>query len=281
MKVLERLKLYSSLISKNSIVKNVYFDRISVSEKRLWQVGVKLNLQFKNLSQNIYDKIDGCGTSSSLPIALEIALSESFERWAFDRFSNQFQTTFGMAAYLKGNDDRVRNQAIRDAQERELIHAFWKGELCKYDFEVQENTLILKYPNQLFYVVITYSIQKNGTVVYGFGAGDSKSSALSHAEIERSRNKFLNERISSISDSLSLDLFEKRMIHYSTQEGLHEYLQHISVQGQREVRTFTIPRIVYDAELIGDWSKFCSVWCYKTDKVLFCESDDSLNLPIF
>jgi hypothetical protein len=220
----------------------------------------------------IYGHVDGTGTSVWKRHAIYKAISEAFERWAFYQVSRSSEyerfgfhidpSTSGMAAHPGPGRCLARGAALLEAKERWSLQAWWSGILPVVEQSQDAFEIKTPWPNT-YVALLRKSCQwlEENRFVYGFAAGATWERALIRARVELGRNEnvILNWVRKGSNRPQPIDLFEKRLVFFSSEEG--------SMLFSRALRTSISitscsekPELLVDSQLVGSWTDHATVW---------------------
>lgn len=225
---------------------------------------------YKN-KNSFYGNATGTGTDKYLNIALYKSISESLERWAyFECLKNKSHGTTecvsstGFAAYPGFTSKRARHYAYMEAVERWGISHWWQDKLgC---VKINDNAIEIVSPIENTSTVIVWSdLEKTHFRVYGFAAAINRKLALEKSYIELYRNQRIFEK--SLISTKGSNVCEIRYKYFSSGDGKHFFDEKIFDSESRSV-SVPHPKLLIDKEVVGNWSKFTTVWrCLFEDKM--------------
>lgn len=229
----------------------------------------------------LYEKAEGGGTNRSEVVARHMAVSEALERWAYFASSDSplrgrlgfdiDDSTTGMAAFPGITNTPARLQACREAVERWTILEWWRGSLAATPIAFSDTRLggiELGGPFGHWTTVILWADSGHhaGGRVYGFAAGKRREAATCKAMIELTRNARALAGFNSRNDSNSLhpsDLKhpnERRLIFFAAGEGRERFQERVEHSASGGFTAPAKPRCLVDAEVVGPWSRYATVW---------------------
>ncbi len=222
-------------------------------------------------TSNLYGSCEATGTDKYFQIAFWKCISELVERWAFHNLLKNNSVAFGMdidatstgfAALPCWPKSAAREIAYCEAIERWAISMWWRGQLSAFlevspkldgDIGVAKISISENIGN----VVIVF--KKNVSddkifYIYGFAYGKTLRGAISKASVELFRNeKVLLQNNAAEAKSVS----DIRLKYFSTEEGFLHFFSKVGSIG----RIFnSIPNLIVDSEVPGEWSQFATVW---------------------
>jgi len=271
------LKAHNSPIEKINVIEIKNSDGSKYFEAHGW---LKAKIKYKDTEKsNLYGSCDATGTDKYLQIAIWKCISELIERWAFNQLltTNSLEygididaTSTGFAALPCWPNKSVRKIAYGEALERWAISNWWRNNLMAY----RENDLSLKndftiltinIPKKVGYVVITYkksNLNKRSFYCYGFAYGKDIKNASFKASIEMYRNEKV---LAAHNGSELISINDKRLIYFSTEAGFENFNSKIQSKIDSYIKP---PPPIVDCEVIGDWSRFATVWrCLLPDTI--------------
>lgn len=235
----------------------------------------------------LFSDAAGSGTDASPLLARHKAISEAIERWAHmhvlrhgtpalhgfdvDPSSN------GMAAFPGWHARQARRHALLEAAERFNLLQWWEGRLAARECHspypgVQAAILCSEAPGV---TALLFRMSPDSVAGYGHAAGATFAEAARRAlgELERHHAavRILHAAPAGARTPLSdkAHPIEQRSYHFSTPEGHEHFLERLR---SRTTRPLLRPRLVFDGEIRGPWSRFAHVWrvCYQppTDRFL-------------
>ena len=220
--------------------------------------------------RGIYSDADGTGSAPTPSVARHKAISEALERWAYDcafngpervRFGFDLDpTSSGMAAFPGLVTGAARKAALAEAIERSCLIA-WSTGLVSSRFASTEwpgvHAVEIDSPAGGSCVIL-YRRSPAGCYVYGHAAADSFTGACERALVELGRNERVMARRCASGEAVApANLFERRCLYYSTEEGHARFLGRV---GATPPALRWRPRIVIDTEIPGPWSAYATVW---------------------
>ncbi len=238
----------------------------------------------------LFSAATGSGTDASPMIARFKAVSEAMERWAqmaviskgdgarygfdVDPSSN------GMAAFPGWRARQARVAARMEASERFNLLSWWEGRLsaaeCASPYPgVRAAVLCSDAPG---ITVILFRVYPDGQASYGHAAGETFAEACERAAAELERHRAAIRFTALVPAGLTRQLspsahpIEKRCLYFSTPEGHEFFLERLRT---RVKRPLLAPRLVFDGQIRGPWSRFSHVWrvCYTPPSERFLSDD--------
>jgi len=229
----------------------------------------------------VFGSIDGTGLDKNPLHARFKAISEAIERWAFfstvhsteaKRYAFDYDSTSnGMAAFPGFFTRQCRPYALCEAIERYSLYAMWDGKLGMEeifpDTKVPTRVYRILHPFDSHEVVIVRRESNKGFTVWGYGGAGSIKTALESAILEMERSRILLERYYKQNPGMEAgdlsavpDMMERRLVYFSMPEGVSEFDTKFAACSSTELGRQTKPKVVFDGELKGPWSKYASVW---------------------
>jgi hypothetical protein len=263
------------LSAQGGPVRSLECGTTTVMGQRVFQANAYLrdDLRSRSIPNVVFGNPDGTGTASRPAVARHKAVSEALERWAH-RVLHQspegacygFQidpSSNGMAAFPGVFPWEARTLALAEAAERYSLIAWWSGATDAWPVgEVWPGVECFRLENQISHheVVILHALAGPGLHAFGFGAGDNQHKACLHAAVELVRSQYVLQRHARLvrhgRQVPVRGLFERRFLHFSSDQGHAEFRQRLERPKWRSVE----PRIVFDGEIPGPWSDFACVW---------------------
>lgn len=230
------------------------------------------NIVPKRKATALFAIADGSGTHTSVSVARHIAVSEALERWAMISVSQTAQrasygfdldpTSNGMAAFPGLMAKQARRFAWLEAVERHCLFGWWEG-LYRGIFRTTRwdeiHAIQIEGPFAEQAVVLYGPTQDGNRYIYGHAAGADFEEAVLRAIIELKRHEAALTHYSGRDPTRRL---ERRALYFSRPEGFAEFWQRVkddSLNLSPGVRPAP-PRVVYDGEIPGPWSKYTHVW---------------------
>lgn len=223
----------------------------------------------------VFSDAAGSGTAESPMVARFKAVSESLERWAHmavissdDRNRYGFDedpSSNGMAAFPGLRARQAREAAVYEAAERFNILSWWEGRLgateCPTPWAgVTAAVLCSEVPGV---TTILFRRSPQGHVAYGHAAGPDFRTACLRAAAEMERHDLVLRHyalahVGTPMDSLAIaHPIERRSVYFSQDEGHEFFLQKLRSRPTKETLR---PRMVFDGEIRGPWSRYANVW---------------------
>jgi len=274
---------YAKLLKNPHIIENVSIRSLQrmFSNAIEFEAYVKLNplLKPKWSKAELYGNADGTGSATQKNIAVYKAISEAIERWAFyqsiennkeDYGFDVEPTTTGLAAYPGMFARQARKFAVLEAIERWVICNWWDGNLPAIAlsalFEgLSAISIETIFEDQKLCTAIVWNskFDINFGAAYGFSTRSNRKDAYLHAltEMNRSIEALEKERKKSSKErSAFKDLFERRVLYFSTIEGRKKFLEKVDISLGNSARINIKPKVLIDKELKGPWEKYTTVW---------------------
>jgi len=218
----------------------------------------------------MYGSADGAGNADIAAVAQHKAISEALERWALvetrrsgndslygfdiDRCSN------GMAAY-PGFAWQAKRQARLEALERFALIGWWGGYLPAHERPSgfpNISMLRIDHGQEGGEVVVVCHKTAAGFYSYGHSSGSTLAAATSKALVELARNEFAVSRYRAAGSLAPVQhYFERRLLHFSTQEGHTEFLARGTNQPSKPRPKW---KTIFNGEIPGPWSQWATVW---------------------
>lgn len=253
-----------------------------LNQEENFETAVRLCKKLKNSEihvSKIYSNYDGAGASRFKNHSLYKAISEGIERWAFYESSegelekkygfDVNPSTCGMSSLPELFPFWVRKLAKEEAVERFSIHAFNRKNLPVQELPSKiENLRIFRILNNINDCEVVMLSYFNGKFyVYAFSCKKTIENCLAHAFVELARNERVLTRFYENPISMNnLELSDKRLVFFSTEDGNLEFLEKIKSCPKSIKET---PKLILDKEIKGPWSKYAITWRY-----LFADSYD-------
>lgn len=225
----------------------------------------------------IYGNAHGTGSGESRDDAVNRAISEAIERWAYHETFNSTPrkygfdidpTSAGMAAFPGFLGLRARKAAYYEAVERWALREWWSGKLPCRDYHFLQqlgiNTLEIQTPfHDVKVVVLFRESAKFKFVSYGFAAHKSLEKAAYKAQIEEHRNYLLLEDVCLQKDEYNnpnTTIEERRLLYFSSPPGHNMFLD-MARRASRISGDYIQekPKKLVDKKVKGPWSKYASV----------------------
>jgi hypothetical protein len=217
-----------------------------------------------------YGNCAGTGTHRRRTEAINIAVTEAIERWAFFATISNPETknhhgfnidcsTSGMAAAPSLLRSAPRRAAFFEACERWTIPAWWNGLLVHHIIQRTENStsLVIETPFGMGACVVVVD-STSGHQTYGFAFDKTVSSAQLRAKSELRRNEIVVPRLAEHPISSIADQSERRLRFFAKEEGKEMFESRI--RRNRKISRVTQPRLIVDEPIPGPWSRWCHVW---------------------
>jgi hypothetical protein len=224
------------------------------------QAFLRQDLKIKSIpTYQLYGNCDGTGTNRLKKTAITKAISEALERWAFYQNYKVGQTTDGMAAYPSFTTKQARQHAKNEAIERWSLHEWWDENLSSNIIDDHHIELVTPFIGTSTIIAHSLFILNNEPIyIYGFATADTLLKAKVQANIEMLRNKCALSVINKVSDETICDQ-EKNLCYFSTIQGNKVFINKINTTCTLD-RSTTMPKTLFDSEIVGPWSKYARVW---------------------
>jgi hypothetical protein len=222
---------------------------------------------------SIYSDADGSGTHPRASVARHMAVSEALERWAFHsvvRSARAAEFGFdidpssnGMSAFPGLLRRHARRKAMLEAVERFSLIAWWEGRAEGRRFDTDWPGVSAVAIDGPFggVTVVAFGRTDYGGYAYGHAAEESFGAACERAVIELARHEWVlrSSWFSFVSGAkpAPADLFERRCLFFSSEEGHERFLQRVA---QRPNGTMPRAAVVCDRDIPGPWAEFATVW---------------------
>lgn len=255
-------------------VESVESGEFPVCGRRMIQANAKLSAGLTPQTANtLYGNADGSGTHRLASVARHMAVSEALERWAFHSMVRSDSaadfgfdvdpSSSGMSAFPGIVARHARRKAMLEAVERFSMIAWWEGRVvgkpCETDWP-GVSAIAIEGPFGGVTAVV-YARTDYGMYAYGHAAEESFGAACERAVVELARHECVLRawwlaRIAGDSRPPA-DLFERRCLFFSTEEGQEQFLRHIR---QRPDRPMPAAELICDREIPGPWAQYATVW---------------------
>lgn len=243
--------------------------------------------------RSVFSSANGSGTSTSPMLARFMAISEAMERWAHwqlhagaGRSKYGFDvdpSSNGMAAFPGWRARQARGTALMEAAERFNLLNWWEGRLPAAESGtrwpgVRSATICSEAPGV---TVILFRHTAAGHVAYGHGNALDHEAACWKAAAEMERHELVLQRFAlthagRISGALSdkAHPIERRALFFATEAGHELFLERLR---SRPTKVASRPRVVFDGELPGPWSRYANVWrvVYEPPSDRFLSADEN------
>lgn len=218
----------------------------------------------------IYGQADGTGSAGSAAIACHMAISEALERWAFLAVHNRPEgrrygfdvdrSSNGMAAFPGMFRSQAASRARLEALERFALIAWWDGRLpaTRMGSPFPGVDLVRIHHDAGEGEVVILVQRTRAGVSYGHAAGRTIRAAALRAAVELARSDFVLVAHKARGALVqAANFFERRALHYSTEEGYAAFEARLLAGPHRPA-----PRWVtaFDGEIPGPWSRWATVW---------------------
>lgn len=241
------------------------------------------DLREKCETYSVYGNPDGTGSAHYRYDAAHVAISEALERWAFYVLRNGScasnfyfdlePTTTGMAAFPGFFASSVSTRARYEAIERWSLCSWWEGRLSARRVLLEQDghsavELLTPWMPTTSTVLLWGPVGVLDCVTYGFATASSLKLALERAWIEKFRNDAVlkafvgRKEIKDITHLVSTVTLtqEKRFLFFSSRPGHAKFLERIVDSINTPLAHCIKPRILFDAEILGEWSRYTTVW---------------------
>jgi hypothetical protein len=224
----------------------------------------------------LFSNASGSGVSHSPMIARFMAISEAMERWAHwqthasadgDRYGFDVDpSTTGMAAFPGLFRRQARHGALMEACERFNLLNWWEGRLPAAEtatewLGVRAAVICSDVPGT---TVIVFRHTPEGLVAYGHGSAMDYAGACRKAAVEMDRHAAVLARLSLAHAqrggqplSPQAHPIERRSLFFATEAGHELFLERLRSAPRRPAAN---PRVVFDGEIPGPWSRYADVW---------------------
>lgn len=222
---------------------------------------------------HLYSNATGSGTDRSPLIARFKAFSEAMERWAHwtlcrapeaARYGFDVDpSSTGMAAFPGLFARQARGAALMEAAERFNLLHWWEG-------RIDVRPVAAPWPEVEAWVfdstapgvtVLLHRRTACGHHTYGHAAARTFAAACSHAAAEMQRHEcVLNaywKKHSALTIRPDMHAMEQRSLFFATEEGHAVFRERLA---QRVVGSRPPPKMVFDGEVPGPWSRYADVW---------------------
>ena len=263
----------------------------SVCGRPMVQANARLSVGLTRKNANIiYGDADGTGTHRLASVARHMAVSEALERWAFHAMVRSSQaaefgfdvdpSSNGMSAFPGIMGSNARRKAMLEAVERFSLISWWEGRAQWRLFDTDWPGVSAVAIDGPFggVTVIAFSRTDYGMYAYGHAAEESFGAACERAVIELARHERVLHTwwLAFVSGEkrTPTDLFERRCLHFSTQEGHEQFMRRVreGVQGNMADAT-----IACDRDIPGPWTEYATVWRFAlqppSDRYLYAGDD--------
>jgi ribosomal protein S12 methylthiotransferase accessory factor YcaO len=202
-----------------------------------------------------------------------MAVSEALERWAFHAMVRSPQaadfgfdvdpSSNGMSAFPGILGSNARRKAMLEAVERFSLISWWEGRAQWRLFDTDWPGVSAVAIDGPFggVTVIAFSRTDYGMYAYGHAAEESFGAACERAVIELARHERVLHSwwLAFVSGEkrTPTDLFERRCLHFSTEEGHEHFKRRVQdgIQGH-----MTDATIACDRDIPGPWAEYATVW---------------------
>ncbi len=231
------------------------------------------------LPSALYGNSAGTGSSPSKIFSVFKSISEAIERWAYFYCIDNYpslagihldSTTNGFSAFPGVFASSARNAAFNEAVERWALVNWWKGQLPLR--EVQLFSPIRNYTYKSFQILAEGDskisllsgsfLDSTGRKLhtYGFAADFKIERAQQRALVELERNMRVLGSLSKRSEVQRLEnLQDARLVYFSSEEGNRFFMNRVH-SSLTLSRGKELPKLIFDSEVPGEWSKYASVW---------------------
>jgi hypothetical protein len=218
----------------------------------------------------IYGQADGTGSAGSTAIACHMAISEALERWAFLAMHNRPEgrrygfdvdrSSNGMAAFPGMFHAQAASRARMEALERFALIAWWDGRLPaeKMCSPFPGVDLVRIHHNVGAGEVVVLVQRSRAGVAYGHAAAGTVRAAACKAAVELARADFvLVAHRAKGALVQAANFFERRALHFSTDEGYAEFERRLETRPDRPAPRWAT---AFDGAIPGPWSRWATVW---------------------
>jgi hypothetical protein len=240
----------------------------------MFQANARLSASLTRKSNHtIYGDADGTGTHPLASVARHMAISEALERWAFHATVRSPQaaefgfdvdpSSNGMSAFPGIMGSNARRKAMLEAVERFSLISWWEGRAQWRLFDTDWPGVSAIAIDGPFggVTVIAFSRTDYGMYAYGHAAEESFGAACERAVIELARHERVLHSwwLAFVSGEkrTPTDLFERRCLHFSTEEGHAEFQRRIQDGVRGEMSSATV---ACDRDIPGPWADYATVW---------------------
>ncbi len=257
-------------------VDSVEFGDFSVCGHQMIQANARLVAELiPKRAHAIYGDADGSGTHRLASVARHMAISEALERWAFNSVAGTARvaefgfdvdpSSNGMSAFPGLLARNARRKAMLEAVERHSLIAWWEGRtvgrVCDTDWPGVSGVAIEGPFGGV--TALVFAKTDFGMYAYGHAAEETFGTACERAVIELARHEHVIRSwwLASISGDKRRpsDLFERRCLFFSTEEGHEQFLRRIR---ERPMGPAPVAELICDREIPGPWSDYATVWRY-------------------
>ncbi len=273
---------YRKLLGENEFLKTPdYYQVTLLNGQNVYESNstLKESLRPKWLSKsNLYKDADGTGAAQTLNIAVYKGISEALERWAFydkiDSNPKEFlfdlnPTTTGMASYPHFLKKYARENAVAEAIERWAIHQFNQKALPVTKMSAQINDLEwyqIHVPfSKMKVFILVYKDQ--GLNFYGFAASKSENECFFKALVELDRNRRMLEKVKNKKLEDFKSATDRTLFYFSSDEGKNCF-DELILNSPKTLQNFKV-KVLCDKELVGEWSRFSTIWRYLLEDSFF------------
>jgi len=245
-----------------------------VCGRRMIQANARLSAGLTpKRDQSIYSDADGSGTHPRASVARHMAVSEALERWAFHSVVRSERaadfgfdvdpSSNGMSAFPGLVRTHARRKAMLEAVERYSLISWWEGRAPGRLFETDWPGVSAVAIDGPFggVTVITFARTDYGGYAYGHAAEESFGAACERAVVELARHEWVlrSSWLSFVSGEKSAptDLFERRCLYFSSEEGHEHFLRRVT---GRPSGPMLRPDVVCDRDIPGPWADYATVW---------------------
>ncbi len=242
--------------------------------RRMIQANARLSAGLSQKSHHtLYGDADGTGTHRLASVARHMAVSEALERWAFHatvRSSRAADFGFtvdpssnGMSAFPGIFGRHARRKSMLEAVERFSLISWWEGRARWQHFDTDWPGVSAVAIDGPFggVTVLAYARTDYGMYAYGHAAEESFGAACERAVIELARHEWVLRSwwLASISGETRTptDLFERRCLHFSSEEGHERFKQRLQEGASGEMPEASV---ICDRDIPGPWADYTTVW---------------------
>jgi len=255
-------------------VESVESGAFTVCGRRMIQANARLTAGLTRKSNHtIYGDADGTGTHRLASVARHMAVSEALERWAFHamvRSSRAADFGFdvdpssnGMSAFPGILGRNARRKAMLEAVERYCVISWWEGRAEWRLFDTDWPGVSAVAIDGPFggVTVIAFSRTDYGMYAYGHAAEESFGAACERAVIELARHERVLRSwwLAFVSGEKRIpsDLFERRCLFFSSEEGHEQFKRRVQDGVQGEMAE---AKVACDRDIPGPWADYATVW---------------------
>ena len=262
------------LAAQSGPIDSIESSEICVRGRQMIQANARLASGRINKPSNIiYGDADGTGTHRLASVARHMAISEALERWAFHTMVRSDQATDfgfdvdpssnGMSAFPGILGSNARRKAMLEAVERYSLISWWEGRAEWRLFDTDWPGVSAVAIDGPFggVTVIAFSRTDYGMYAYGHAAEESFGAACERAVIELARHERVLHSwwLAFVSGEkrTPTDLFERRCLHFSTDEGHAQFMRKVQDGAQGQMADAIV---ACDRSIPGPWAEYATVW---------------------